>query len=497
MRLTSKFVLWSLLNVALLAVVALLAGGWLLLGSGGLFSHALFQGGVNSAMHVAAACLQYKPVESWSGILAECSKAYNLDFSVNSLDAGDCLPGDDGRLPEALLEAAQQFPRPQVSVYPTARQNDPMPVLTSAPDPGFLPSQTALYMHAGDPREYWYARPLFLADQYNHLHYVLLAVASPSFSGNGLYFNVTPILATILAVLLLTFLWWWPFVLHVTKPITAITRTAERIAAGDYAFFDGASPRCYLAPRRQDEIKRLADAVDTMSNQLMRQMFGQRRFIRHIAHELGSPIARVKFGLAVLEAQLDGEHLKRIRMLSKDVGSIATLVEDVLTYLRSEGLPRQPCLSTLRIGGQLEELVAVEGQNAHVELVLPDKELFVLANPDCVQRAVNNVLRNAVLYAGDAGPVTVSLREEGPEAVVRVVDEGPGVAPQELEHLTEPFFRGAGAQGHPGGSGLGLSIVRYCMELCGGRLHFANRHPRGLCVSLRFPLDRKAAPPGA
>ena len=134
----------------------------------------------------------------------------------------------------------------------------------------------------------------------------------------------------------------------------------------------------------------------------------------------------------------------------------------------------------------------MEGQNAQVSLDLPATEIVVRADLDCLRRAVSNVLRNAVRYAGSAGPIAVTAHQAEQEAVICVEDCGNGVPEDEMPHLTEPFFRGREAGGHPGGSGLGLSIVKYCMEICGGRLCFANREPHGFRVTLRFPLARNA-----
>jgi two-component system sensor histidine kinase CpxA len=138
-----------------------------------------------------------------------------------------------------------------------------------------------------------------------------------------------------------SFLWWWPFVLHITRPVVRITRNAEQIALGHYALPEHQPAIRTLHMSRRDEIKRLGDAVDSMSSQLMRQMFGQRRFIRQIAHELGSPIARMKFGLAVLEERVDEETSVRVRRLSKDMGEIAVLVEGRAGLFAFRGVARK------------------------------------------------------------------------------------------------------------------------------------------------------------
>jgi two-component system sensor histidine kinase CpxA len=495
MRLYTKFMVWAVLNLVLVGVVVL-GGSWLLLGSNGLFVHVLFRGGINSVMQIVVANLQYKPVSEWSKILDRYSQSYGIRFLVQALDGNERLPSCC-EIPAQVIEAAKRIPRPQVSLCPEPSEPGELPMDPSLETgSGFLPMQNAVYLRHGSPTRYWYGRPVFVPDEGHQLHYVLLVSSSSSFSGNGLYFNFYGALATILLVLGLSFVWWLPFVLHITRPIRAVTGTAVRIAAGDYVLTETGKSASAFMGARKDEIRRLADAVDSMSSQLMRQMYGQRRFIRHIAHELGSPIARVKYGLAVLESRLEGEYGARIRTIGKDVEQVSLLMEDVLCYLRSEGLPGQPHPENFPLAGVLQEVIELEGQNAEVELRLPEAEVSVLTDQECLRRAVSNALRNAVRYAGEAGPILVRVEVEGHEAVVRVEDNGEGVRPEELPHLTEPFFRGAGAGKHPGGSGLGLSIVKHCMDICGGRIEFANRTPKGFGVSLYFPLRRKVGAEG-
>lgn len=175
---------------------------------------------------------------------------------------------------------------------------------------------------------------------------MLLAAVSPSLTGNGMFFRVGEALGLVALCLVLSFLWWWPFVLYITRPMERITRKAEDVAAGNFSLTENeqGAEQPLFSLSRKDEIGRLACALNSMSGQLIRQMCGQRRFIRHIAHELGAPLARAKFGLVVLEDRLDGENAWRAGQVMEEVEQVTELVEDVLAYLRSEGLPRRPRL---------------------------------------------------------------------------------------------------------------------------------------------------------
>jgi two-component system sensor histidine kinase CpxA len=112
---------------------------------------------------------------------------------------------------------------------------------------------------------------------------------------------------------------------------------------------------------------------------------------------------------------------------------------------------------------------------------------MAMADPDYLVRALANLVRNAVRYAGEAGPITVSVRRENQDAVVTVADSGPGLPPDELERVFTPFYRlEASRNREAGGAGLGLAIVKSCVEACGGRVECLNRKPTGLEVEIRL-----------
>jgi two-component system sensor histidine kinase CpxA len=117
-----------------------------------------------------------------------------------------------------------------------------------------------------------------------------------------------------------------------------------------------------------------------------------------------------------------------------------------------------------------------------------DPQLAVVADPDLLSRALANVIRNAVRYAGAAGPIQVTAVREGPETVVRVTACGPGLPEGELEAVFEPFYRPEAARTREGvGVGLGLAIVRSCIEACQGTVRCRSRAPAGLEVEIRLP----------
>lgn len=114
--------------------------------------------------------------------------------------------------------------------------------------------------------------------------------------------------------------------------------------------------------------------------------------------------------------------------------------------------------------------------------------LSAVANEAFLLRAVANVLRNAIRYAGECGPIAISAERRGSEAAIVVADSGPGLPESELREVFAPFYRPEDARTREtGGVGLGLAIVKSCVEVCRGSVECRNRRPAGLEVTIRIP----------
>ena len=113
--------------------------------------------------------------------------------------------------------------------------------------------------------------------------------------------------------------------------------------------------------------------------------------------------------------------------------------------------------------------------------------LRVLAAPDLLSRALSNLVRNAVRYAGKAGPIEISAEAADGSVVIRVADSGPGLSEKDLDAVFDPFYRPSEArERETGGVGLGLAIVRTCVGACQGTVRCRNRKPSGLEVEIRL-----------
>ncbi|UUZ48228.1 HAMP domain-containing histidine kinase [Massilia sp. B-10] len=167
------------------------------------------------------------------------------------------------------------------------------------------------------------------------------------------------------------------------------------------------------------------------------------------------------------------------------------LVGELLTLARLDAAPALPQSEDIAIMDLVDEIAAdarfeAEHQNRHVA-VSGAAPVLVRGAPDLLWRAIENVVRNAVKHSTDGGGVEIMVEAAGSEVLLRVIDDGPGVAQAELETIFQPFYRASPGASNIDGHGLGLAIARRVVQAHGGRIDAANREAGGLCVTIALP----------
>ena len=141
----------------------------------------------------------------------------------------------------------------------------------------------------------------------------------------------------------------------------------------------------------------------------------------------------------------------------------------------------------MNVAESIDQVVSRESRSSVTFDVRVPAGLIVEADPSLFDRAIANLVRNAVQYAGAAGPIAITAASEATGTVITVSDTGPGVSPESIERIFDPFYREDVARNRrTGGVGLGLAIVRSAVEACGGTVSCRNRQPHGLEVRLAF-----------
>jgi two-component system OmpR family sensor kinase len=288
--------------------------------------------------------------------------------------------------------------------------------------------------------------------------------------------------ATIASLLFAALLAW-----YFSRPIRALRSAFEAASAGDLA------PR-FAAVKgvRGDELNDLGRDFDRMSAQLRALMDGQRRLLHDVSHELRSPLARLQaaIGLAQQQPEKITASLERIE---REGVRMDKLVGELLTLSRLEAKVALPVQEDVALMDLVDGIVAdarFEAGQQHRHIEVKGAALVSLrCAPDLLWRALENVVRNALKHSPEGGTVTIELGADVGQARIAVMDRGPGVAPEELAAIFQPFYRSATGAGNVDGHGLGLAIAQRVVDAHAGAIRAANREGGGLCVVIALPLD--------
>ncbi len=238
------------------------------------------------------------------------------------------------------------------------------------------------------------------------------------------------------------------------------------------------------------DVRPLVEAVNRHVERNRQQAEARRRFIDDASHQLRTPLAtlttQVGFALRETDPLQQRQALEAIRL---QLNEAVRQTNQMLALARADSAEVEP------EAGDLNELAQAvtrqwwsEARTAGIDLGLEPARgsIRALAQPALLKEAVSNLLHNAIRYSPRGGQVTVSVKSAGLRAWIEVLDNGPGIPPQELARAGERFFRGSNV-GLPG-TGLGLAIVKSITERLGGELLLTPGHgDRGLRATIALP----------
>jgi two-component system sensor histidine kinase MprB len=269
------------------------------------------------------------------------------------------------------------------------------------------------------------------------------------------------------------------------RPLKHLTRTTEHVA-----LTRDLTGR--IEPAGEDEIGRLATSFNAMLDALEQSMgaldesvHAQRQLVADASHELRTPLTSIRTNIEILQQQgpqMDAEdHSRLLSDVVEQIEDLTHLVNDLIDLARGDEPYRET--EDVRLDLLVEEVVERARRTAAPNLLQMDLEPTVVAGvPARLERAVSNLIDNAVKYSPPGKPVKIVLR--GQQLTVR--DRGPGISEQDLPHVFDRFYRGAEARGRPG-SGLGLAIVRQVAIQQGGNVTAEVAPGGGTLMRLRLP----------
>jgi two-component system, OmpR family, sensor kinase len=271
------------------------------------------------------------------------------------------------------------------------------------------------------------------------------------------------------------------------RPIARMSETAAEIARSrDF------SRRVRVEGDDEDELVQLGITFDEMLASLQDAYQQQQRFVGDVSHELRTPLTTIRGNAELLAAgeMHPAEQQLAIVQIRRETERLSRLVDELLVLARADSVEAFAARSV-----QLDEVLmetfadlqVVAGRRLHVNSI---DAVTVNGERDRLKQLVLVLLDNALRYA-PTGTVDVSIADDGTEAVLRVEDDGIGIALSEVPHVFERFYRGEAARRlDASGSGLGLPIARWIVERHGGQIRIESRSSHGTLVTVRLPLAR-------
>jgi two-component system, OmpR family, sensor histidine kinase KdpD len=220
-----------------------------------------------------------------------------------------------------------------------------------------------------------------------------------------------------------------------------------------------------------------------------------------VSHDLRTPLTSIRTSVDSLlhtEAGWNRAALREFHLIiSEEVNSLTQLVENLLAMARIEAgelrLTKQ-WESVEEICGNVLDRCAAAIRHHQLRTDCDEAPPLVKVDARLIAEALANLVDNAAKYSPPGGEITVQSRLEGDELTISVTDQGPGIAPEELNHIFDKFYRGMRPPDHKsGGTGMGLAIARGIVEAHGGSIRVENAWGRGATFSISLKVEHKSA----
>jgi len=277
---------------------------------------------------------------------------------------------------------------------------------------------------------------------------------------------------------------------RIVDPIEELTRAVSQMAKGNFSIH---APKHY-----DDEVGALAEMFTHMAKELEKNEKLKNDFISSISHELRTPLTSIK---GWTETMITGnlkdreETMMGLEVVAKETDRLIGLVEDLLDFSKFQSKEMKLNRETVDLRVILEDLrvqFAVRAQEKQVALHIniPPQPLVITGDPNRLKQVFVNLLDNAFKFTRKQDTVTLDAEVVGDQLILSVSDTGEGIAPEELNYLTQKFYKGSSKLS---GSGLGLAICKEIIELHGGKMTIKSKKGEGTTVSIALPSSPSPA----
>ena len=277
------------------------------------------------------------------------------------------------------------------------------------------------------------------------------------------------------------------FVRSIVEPVTAVTDTAKRIAAGSYGI--------QMEKKYDDEVGDLIDAVNDMSMKIKQSEKMKSEFISSVSHELRTPLTAINgWAETIMNGEVrDASDVKKgMGIIVSEARRLTNMVEELLEFSRIEDGRFTLSVEPMDIKAELEDAVYTYTEffrREGITLTHTDcEEEFppIPGDPERMRQVFCNLLDNAAKHGGSGKRIDTAIRREGDAAVITIRDYGPGIPEEELPHVKYKFYKGSSKAR---GSGIGLAVCEEIVTRHEGRLDIGNAQGGGCLVTIVLPIE--------
>jgi signal transduction histidine kinase len=272
----------------------------------------------------------------------------------------------------------------------------------------------------------------------------------------------------------------------ILAPVKALTQTARQLGKGDF------SQRVKV--KNKGEVGELAQAFNSMADDLERAEQLRRNMVADVAHELRTPLSNLK---GYLEAVRDGVvklDANAIRSLDEEASLLSRLVDDLQELsLAESGELKLDCRAIdiaeliSQTAGSMQPQMVAKGISLSIDA--PDKLPALYIDSHRIGEVLRNLIENALAHTPSAGTITVTAKAQGEWLEVSVIDTGEGIPAEDLSNIFERFYRVDKSRARAtGGSGLGLTIAKRLIEAHGGQIEVVSQIDQGTRFTFTLPV---------
>jgi two-component system sensor histidine kinase GlrK len=282
------------------------------------------------------------------------------------------------------------------------------------------------------------------------------------------------------------------FLLLVGRPLRQVDRAIRELGEGDFS-----RPITVSGPH---DIETLGRQLEWLRHRLKESTDEKNKFLRHMSHELKTPLANIREGTELLldgsVGQLEREQQEVTSILRDNGVKLQKLIENLLTFSAWQTHTAALELSEFELKPMVFSVLSQHRlalSNKKIRLQLAIAAITVLADEGKLKLVLENLLSNAIKFTPSGGTIHIGAGMQGNELVMDVGDNGPGVHPDDGDRIFEAFYQGRRPQGGPvGGTGIGLSVVAECVQAHGGTVRLVQSGEPGAHFQVRLPLRRAA-----